>query len=152
MRFQLALDTTFCLTPQHITHRRLKHRQGTKINKTMLSSSPSSVFHTKFTISELKSNKYSILTVSELGPPVSESSTRISKLYIPTDLEHKFNKWGSKTAYPQHSISDRLDSEPSDTTLKTFQLPEPKQVFSNPTPVTLNSITSQWKKNQPPLA
>ena len=35
-----------------------------------------------------KANKYSILTVSELGPPVLESSTRISKFYAsPTDSE-----------------------------------------------------------------
>ena len=37
-------------------------------------------------------NKYSILTVNELGPPVLESSARISKFYAPTDSEHKFNK------------------------------------------------------------
>ena len=35
---------------------------------------------------------YSILTVIELGPPVSESSTRISKFYNPTDSEHKLHK------------------------------------------------------------
>ena len=50
----------------------------------------SSVFHTKFTISELKS--YSILTVNKLGPPVLESSARISKFYASTDSEHKFNE------------------------------------------------------------
>ena len=55
MRFQLALNKTFCPTPQPLTYRRLKHRQRTKFNKTMLSASPSSVFHTKLTISELKS-------------------------------------------------------------------------------------------------
>ena len=37
-------------------------------------------------------NMYSILTVNELGPPVLESSARISKFYAPTDSEHKFNK------------------------------------------------------------
>ena len=30
--------------------------------------------------------------VTELGLPVTESSTRISKFYIPTDSENKFNK------------------------------------------------------------
>ena len=30
--------------------------------------------------------------VIELGPPVSESSTKISTFYSPTDSEHKFNK------------------------------------------------------------
>ena len=28
----------------------------------------------------------------ELGPPVLKSLSRISKFYIPTDSEHKFNK------------------------------------------------------------
>ena len=30
--------------------------------------------------------------VTELGLPVTESSTRISKFYVPTDSENKFNK------------------------------------------------------------
>ena len=34
----------------------------------------------------------SILTLSELEPPVSESSTRTSKFYATSDSEHKFNK------------------------------------------------------------
>ena len=50
MRFQLALTKTFCPTPPPLIHRRFKHRQRTKINKTMLSASL-----TKFTISVLKS-------------------------------------------------------------------------------------------------
>ena len=33
MQFQLALDKTFCPNPQPLTHRRLKQRKGTKINK-----------------------------------------------------------------------------------------------------------------------
>ena len=37
-------------------------------------------------------NMYSLLTVNELGRPVLESSTRISKCYAPTDSERKFNK------------------------------------------------------------
>ena len=32
------------------------------------------------------------LTVNELGPPVLESSARISKFHASTDCEHKFNK------------------------------------------------------------
>ena len=39
-----------------------------------------------------KANTYSILTVIELGPPVSESSTRISKIYDPPNSEQKFYK------------------------------------------------------------
>ena len=39
MRFQLALNKTFCPNPQPLTHGRLTQRQRTKINKTMLSAS-----------------------------------------------------------------------------------------------------------------
>ena len=37
-------------------------------------------------------SKDSIGAVIELGPPVSESSTKISKFHAPTDSEHKFHK------------------------------------------------------------
>ena len=36
MRFQLALNKTFCSTPPPLIHRRFKHRQRTKINKQCL--------------------------------------------------------------------------------------------------------------------
>ena len=55
--FQLALNKTFWPNPQPFTYRQVKERTRTKINKTTLSAHlppPSSVFHTKFTISELK--------------------------------------------------------------------------------------------------
>ena len=97
MRLQLALNKTFCPNPQPLTYLQVKQHQRTKISKTMLSArlpTLSSVFHTKFTISELKS--YSILTVNKLGPPVLESSARISKFYASTDSEHKFNKTKSQ--------------------------------------------------------
>ena len=66
---------------------------------------PSLVFRTKFTTSELKSKKYqtekySTQTVNELGPPVLESSTRISKFYAPTDFEHKFDKTEIENCLP----------------------------------------------------
>ena len=58
----------------------LKQRQRTKINKIMLSA-------------PLPSSPYPFhLTGNELGPPVLESSARISKFYAPTDSEHKFNE------------------------------------------------------------
>ena len=60
------------LTP--LNHRRLKHHRRTKFNKTMHPASPSSIFHTKFTISELKNKLVFHPTVTELGQPVSESS------------------------------------------------------------------------------
>ena len=47
MQFQLALNKTFCPTPTTLA----------KINKTMISVYPSSAFHTRFTISELKSRQ-----------------------------------------------------------------------------------------------
>ena len=40
-----------------------------------------------------KANKYSIITVIEVGPPVSEFSTRISKFYTPMGIE-KFSPIG----------------------------------------------------------
>ena len=39
-----------------------------------------------------KANKYSNLTVIEVGPPVSETPTGISKFYAPADSELKFDK------------------------------------------------------------
>ena len=62
----------------------------------MLSVSASSVFHTELTILELTSKyrKHSIQTVIELGPPLSEFCTKISKFYAPTDPELKFHKVG----------------------------------------------------------
>ena len=39
-----------------------------------------------------QADKHSILTVIELEPPVSESSTKIAEFYAPTDSEHKFHK------------------------------------------------------------
>ena len=53
MWFQLPLNKSFCHTPPLFTHRQFKHIHSpheTKINKIVLSDSPSSVSH-KFTIS-----------------------------------------------------------------------------------------------------
>ena len=44
-------------------------------------------------------NKDSIRTAIELGPPVSESSTKISKFHAPTDSEHKFHKARIENSY-----------------------------------------------------
>ena len=54
MQFQLPINKTFCPTPPPLIHQRFKHTQKIKINKALLYVSPSSVFHTKFTISVLK--------------------------------------------------------------------------------------------------
>ena len=53
IQFQLTLSNTYRLSPPPLIHRRFKHRQRTKINKTMFSAS--SVLYAKFTISVLKS-------------------------------------------------------------------------------------------------
>ena len=89
MRFQLALNKTFCLNSQTLIHWRLKQRQRTKINKTMLSAPlyPPDLHKVHNIIIEK-----SFLTVNELGPPVLESSARITKFYAPTDSKHKFIK------------------------------------------------------------
>ena len=47
-----------------------------------------------------KANKCSILMVIESGPPVSDSSTRIFKIYAPTDSEHKLYRTGIKNWLP----------------------------------------------------
>ena len=69
----------FPLTPPHLI---------------ILSASPSSFFKQSSHIGTGTKivNKDSIRTAIELGPPVSESSTKISKFHAPTDSEHKFHK------------------------------------------------------------
>ena len=59
-------------------------------------------------------NKYSIVTVIELGLPVSESSTRTSKLYALTDSERKFHKTGLENWLD--SIWNSFDWEPAAVT------------------------------------
>ena len=92
--FQLALNKTFCPTPQPLTHQLWKQHQRTKTNKTMLSAliTPLIGFPHKVQYQNWKVNKYFVLMVSETGLPVLESITRISKFYALTDSEHKLNK------------------------------------------------------------
>ena len=56
--------------------------------------SPSSLFKqsSQFGIGTKIVNKDSIRTPIELGPPVSESSTKFSKFHAPTDSEYKFHE------------------------------------------------------------
>ena len=60
----------------------------------MFSASPSSFFKQKLHIGNGTKivNKDSIQTAIKLGPPVSESSTKISKFDASTDSEQKFHK------------------------------------------------------------
>ena len=70
IRSQLPLNKTFCTTPPPLIHRRFKHCQRTK---------QCFLLHRFSTQNSQyqygKAHKYSILTVIELGPPVSKSST-----------------------------------------------------------------------------
>ena len=66
----------------------------------MVFASPSSVFPQSFQYQYWKAGEYSILAVTELGLPVSETSARISKFDAPTESEYKFNKRKSKIDYP----------------------------------------------------
>ena len=54
VQLQSMLNKTFCHTPPPCNHQQLKHPHKTKINRIMLSASPTSFFYTKLTISELK--------------------------------------------------------------------------------------------------
>ena len=60
----------------------------------MRPASPSSFFKQSLhkVIGTKIGNKDSIQTVIEIGPPVSQSSTKISKFHAPTDSEQKFHK------------------------------------------------------------
>ena len=96
MRREKSLVQIFrkCLTEKKLEKTRMK---------IMLSTSPSLIFfsHKVHNIRfEKQIRILPQLMVIELGPPVSESSTRISKFHDPTDSEDKFYKKGSKTGYP----------------------------------------------------
>ena len=85
--------------------------QRTKTNKAMVSASatpsppPSPLLHHRFFAQSCskyqnwKANKYYILTITGLAPPVLESSTRISN-FMPNNSELKFINWKSKIGYP----------------------------------------------------
>ena len=63
----------------------------------MLSASP----HRKANnYSNWKANKYSILTVTELGTPVSESLTGCQNFMLPTESEHKSHNMGIENGLP----------------------------------------------------
>ena len=99
MRFQLALNKTYCSIPPPLIDWRLKRSQ-TKIDIIILSASPSLVFDTEFTMPKLKSIKHSTLTVTENLLLVLESFNKISKLYASTDSEHKFDRGGIENLLP----------------------------------------------------
>ena len=90
IRFQLALNKTFCPIPPPLTYQRFCQR--TKINKIVLS--VSSVFHTKFTISVLKSMQ----VFHPNGNGTRTASVRVlnwvSTFCATTDSQHKSHKTG----------------------------------------------------------
>ena len=131
-----------------------------RTNRTSLSA----VFHTKFTFQNWNANDHSIRTGVELRPPMSESSTKISKFYAHSDSEHKFHKarieiWlpiGFKLRYPwlvTCSYNHRLGicwvgvprREPAVQLLKTFHFLETVKAFSNSTTITQSNINLKQK-------
>ena len=110
-------------------------------------------------------NKDSVWTAIELGPPASESSTKISKFHAPTNSEHKFHKARIENWLP-------IEFKPGSPWLRirthNHQLgtcwvgvlllgtrsstTETVQLFQNPTPITQSGIGQQWNKTQTTLA
>ena len=124
----------------------------------VVSASPSSFFKqsSHIGIGMKIAIKDSIQTAIELGPPVSESSIKISKFHAPTDSENKFHKprvknWPPiefKSGFPwlrirrhNHWLGTRWVSLPllgiQNWTIETVQ------VFQNPTPITQSGIGLQ---------
>ena len=101
-------NKTFCPNWQSLTQWQLKHCQRTKINKTELSASPSLIFPTKFTISELKSTYVFHSNGNWPRHAVSESSARISKCDAPNDSEHRFNKTKIENWLSTHRIQSGI--------------------------------------------
>ena len=89
MRFQLALNKTFAPTPPPLIHQRFKHRQRTKINRAMLSASPSLVSDTT---SVLKGKYVFHLNGNWTRTASVGGLNWVSTFYVPTDSEHKFHK------------------------------------------------------------
>ena len=85
----------FLLNPLPVTHRQSRLLQRAKIKKIMLAAFPSSVV---VQYQNSKSDKYYILI--ELGPPMWETSTRISYFYAPTDSGYKFHKTRIENCLP----------------------------------------------------
>ena len=95
MRFQLALNKFFCPMLWYCKTKQCflppPHRFSTQ----------NSQYH------HWKASKYSILMVTELGSPVSESPTESQNLMRPVILNTNFIKQKSKFDYPQDSTKLR---------------------------------------------
>ena len=100
MRFQLALYKTFCNTPTPSTTDDWSTAKEQKLTKQCFMPPHHRFSARRPQCQYWKANKYSILTVTELEPPVSESSTRIWKFYAHNNSELKFHKLGIENWLP----------------------------------------------------
>lgn len=91
MRFQLALTENFCLSSRPLTMKAQPKEQKNK-KKKMLPASPSLAFHTNSTICE--ANKFPIVTVTDLRPPLPKSLIRMTNIYASIASEHNFRNTG----------------------------------------------------------
>ena len=118
MGLRRALDKTFCSNQQPLTHRRLKQRQRTKLNKTMLSAPspcpppPHRFFTPSSQYQNWKANKCSIPAVNELGPRYWSPQLGSQNFMLPLILNTNLMKQKSKIGDRKYTIWDRLDWEP----------------------------------------
>ena len=91
MRFQLALTENFCLSSRPLTIKAHPKEQKNKTKK-MLPASPSLASHTNSTICE--ANKFPIVTVTDLRPPLPKSLIRMTNIYASIASEHNFRNTG----------------------------------------------------------
>ena len=97
IRFQLALNKTFCPTPPPLSHWRFKHRQKYLTKQCFR---PHRFSTQSWQYQYWKARKYFSLTVIELGPPVLESSTWSQQFMPPLIMNTNLIKRESKIGYP----------------------------------------------------
>ena len=110
MRFQLALNKTFCPTPQFLTQQRLKQRQRTKINKTILSAPlPSLLIGFPCKVHNIKIEKQiSIPLERQMNQNRQYWSPQLGSQNFILPLIHLIKR-KLKIGYPQEKIWDHLD-------------------------------------------
>ena len=105
-RFLLALNKTFWSTPRPLSHGRFNTVKEQKLTKQCFLSHRFSTQSSQYQY--WKARKYSILTIIELKPPVSESSSVSQQFMPPLILNTNFIKRESKIGYPQDSTLHSL--------------------------------------------
>ena len=130
IQFQLALNKTFCPTPQPLTHRRGTDKEQ-KLTNQCFPPLPHMFSRQSSQYQIWKANKYSFLTVIELGPPVMLSSLGCQSFMTPLITNKSLIKRKLKIGYPKNSIWDRLYGEPAviTTTLCSAANGENRKVF-----------------------